>query len=378
MFEQSGGAQVRHHRRDRHRDDRRDRHRRVGAAAHPSAVRETGRRPPHVRRPEHLHPAEGQPVGCDPGDLRELAALVPGAHRERPAVGRRQGVRSATTSSADARSRWFYIVAYALLILFFAYFYTAIAFNPQQQADIIRKQGGFIPGIRPGPPTERYLAKVLNRITLPGRALPHADRDRAVHRAQGLRHPALPLRRHVDPDHRGRHARDDEADRQPADDAQLRRVPVEHDRPGASRDDGGSHASCCSGSRVPARERRRIASPSTTASRTSRPATCSASRPRSAPRSGSRRSATWTTVELVPDEIVVGVVEECLAPGGPLGDGFVLDGFPRTLYQAQELDRVARRPPARRRDQHRRARRRSCSTGSPAGGCARTASACTT
>jgi preprotein translocase subunit SecY len=63
---------------------------------------------------------------------------------------------------------WFYILAYASLILFFSYFYTAIAFNPAQQADIIRKQGGFIPGIRPGPPTERYLAKVLNRITLPG------------------------------------------------------------------------------------------------------------------------------------------------------------------------------------------------------------------
>lgn len=44
--------------------------------------------------------------------------------------------------------------------------------------------------------------------------------------------------------------------------------------------------------------------------------------------------------ELVPDDIVVGVVEECLAPGGPLDDGFVLDGFPRTLYQARELDRV--------------------------------------
>jgi preprotein translocase subunit SecY len=63
---------------------------------------------------------------------------------------------------------WTYIGLYALMILFFAYFYTAIAFNPQQQADIIRRQGGFIPGIRPGPPTERYLAKVLNRITLPG------------------------------------------------------------------------------------------------------------------------------------------------------------------------------------------------------------------
>jgi adenylate kinase len=49
--------------------------------------------------------------------------------------------------------------------------------------------------------------------------------------------------------------------------------------------------------------------------------------------------------ELVPDEIVVGVVEECLVPGGPLGDGFVLDGFPRTLFQARELDRVLGRTP---------------------------------
>jgi preprotein translocase subunit SecY len=61
-----------------------------------------------------------------------------------------------------------YISMYGLLIVFFTYFYTAITFNPQQQADIIRKQGGFIPGIRPGPPTERYLGTILNRITLPG------------------------------------------------------------------------------------------------------------------------------------------------------------------------------------------------------------------
>jgi preprotein translocase subunit SecY len=61
-----------------------------------------------------------------------------------------------------------YIAAFAFLIVFFSYFYTAITFNPQQQADILRKQGGFIPGIRPGPPTERYLARVLNRLTLPG------------------------------------------------------------------------------------------------------------------------------------------------------------------------------------------------------------------
>src|SRR5262245_27686022 len=48
--------------------------------------------------------------------------------------------------------------------------------------------------------------------------------------------------------------------------------------------------------------------------------------------------------DLVPDEIVIGVIEECLAPGGPLADGFVLDGFPRTLPQAKELDRVLRDP----------------------------------
>ena len=63
---------------------------------------------------------------------------------------------------------FFYIVIYGLLIIGFAYFYTAIAFDPHQQADTIRKQGGFIPGIRPGPQTERYLAKILARITLPG------------------------------------------------------------------------------------------------------------------------------------------------------------------------------------------------------------------
>ncbi len=61
-----------------------------------------------------------------------------------------------------------YIALYALFILLFAFFYVSIVFDPHQQADIIRKQGGYIPGIRPGPPTERYLAKALNRITVFG------------------------------------------------------------------------------------------------------------------------------------------------------------------------------------------------------------------
>ena len=77
--------------------------------------------------------------------------------------------------------------------MFFSYFYTAIAFNPQQQADIIRKQGGFIPGIRPGPPTERYLAKVLNRITLPGALYLTVIAHHPVPRAEGLEHPGFPF-----------------------------------------------------------------------------------------------------------------------------------------------------------------------------------------
>ena len=78
------------------------------------------------------------------------------------------GVQTWVNNNIVNQRAAFHILGYALLIIFFAYFYTAIAFNPQQQADIIRKQGGFIPGIRPGPPTERYLQQVLNRITLPG------------------------------------------------------------------------------------------------------------------------------------------------------------------------------------------------------------------
>lgn len=62
----------------------------------------------------------------------------------------------------------FYLIFFGLLIIGFAYFYTAISFDPVKQANNIRKQGGFIPGIRPGRPTERHLAHVLSRITLPG------------------------------------------------------------------------------------------------------------------------------------------------------------------------------------------------------------------
>jgi preprotein translocase subunit SecY len=61
-----------------------------------------------------------------------------------------------------------YMFLFAMMIIAFAYFYNSIAFDPVRQADQIRRQGGFIPGVRPGPQTERYLSRVVNRITLPG------------------------------------------------------------------------------------------------------------------------------------------------------------------------------------------------------------------
>jgi len=54
------------------------------------------------------------------------------------------------------------------MIVFFAYFYTAIVFNPVDLADNMKKQGGFIPGIRPGQKTAEYIDNILTRITLPG------------------------------------------------------------------------------------------------------------------------------------------------------------------------------------------------------------------
>ena len=63
---------------------------------------------------------------------------------------------------------WLYYGSYSLLILFFTYFYTAIIFNPVDLAENLKKQGAFIPGVKPGARTAEYIDRVLTRITLPG------------------------------------------------------------------------------------------------------------------------------------------------------------------------------------------------------------------
>jgi preprotein translocase subunit SecY len=61
-----------------------------------------------------------------------------------------------------------YSIIFAVMIVFFTYFYTAIAFNPRDVADTMKKQGGFIPGVRPGKHTSDYIDNILTHITLPG------------------------------------------------------------------------------------------------------------------------------------------------------------------------------------------------------------------
>jgi preprotein translocase subunit SecY len=63
---------------------------------------------------------------------------------------------------------WHYLVGETILIILFTYFYTAVTFNPVDQADNLRKAGGFIPGVRPGRPTAEFLDRILARLTFPG------------------------------------------------------------------------------------------------------------------------------------------------------------------------------------------------------------------
>ena len=67
-----------------------------------------------------------------------------------------------------AYDSWVYVILFFILIILFAYFYILISFNPIEVANNLKKNGGFIPGIRPGKPTSDYITKILNRITLIG------------------------------------------------------------------------------------------------------------------------------------------------------------------------------------------------------------------
>ena len=79
-----------------------------------------------------------------------------------------QGIQDFISNNLINAASATYMIIYGLLVIFFAYFYTAITFNPVDVADNMKKYGGFIPGIRPGRATAEYLDRILTRITLPG------------------------------------------------------------------------------------------------------------------------------------------------------------------------------------------------------------------
>ena len=193
----------------------------------------------------------------------------------------------------SARHRPFYAVMYFLLTFGFTYFYTAFTFKPDETAEQLRKNGGFIPGIRPGRPTQDYLTKVVYRITIAGAFFLAIVAVSPILVGLDLPDPrrARP-RRHQPADRGQRRRRDDEADRGPADDAQLRGLhPMIVRR--ALRVALMTSWSCWA-PLAPARAPRRRSCPSGSASRTSPPATCSGRPSARARRSASRLAGTWS------------------------------------------------------------------------------------
>lgn len=82
--------------------------------------------------------------------------------------GKTKGLAFDIARGITPGSTWWGSLAYALLIIFFTYFYTAVTFNVKEVSDNLKKWGSFIPGIRPGKPTQDYLDKIMTRITLSG------------------------------------------------------------------------------------------------------------------------------------------------------------------------------------------------------------------
>ena len=121
-------------------------------------------------------------------------------------------------------SGWAYVLGESFFIIIFTYFYTAVTFNPVDQADNLKKYGGFIPGVRPGRPTAEYLDRILSRLTFPGALLSRRGRRLADDSDQPDLGQLL-LRRDLNLDRDRRRAGNRQAAGGPADDAELRRLP---------------------------------------------------------------------------------------------------------------------------------------------------------
>ena len=102
-------------------------------------------------------------------------------------AGAGPGVVPVTLTTQLGHGRPLFLILYIALIVFFAFFYTAIVFNPTETADNLKKHGGFIPGIRPGERTAEYIDYVLSRITVIGARLSGAGVPVAGNHASPMR-----------------------------------------------------------------------------------------------------------------------------------------------------------------------------------------------
>ena len=121
-----------------------------------------------LRRPELVSAAQDEHVGCYSPDLCFVSDPVPGYAGPGWFTSGDSTRWIRDLAAALSPGQPLYTLLYAVLIVFFAYFYTALVFNPKETAENLKKSGAFIPGIRPGDQTARYIDRVLLRLTLGG------------------------------------------------------------------------------------------------------------------------------------------------------------------------------------------------------------------
>ena len=142
--------------------------RRARPAQDPGQLRQAPGRQPRLRRPELAPAVQAQHVGRDPADLR-LSSLILFPATLLGWFGSAEGlIWLRDIAGTLTPGQPIYVLLYAALIVFFCFFYTALQYNPKETADNLKKSGAFVPGIRPGEQTARYLEKILTRLTLAG------------------------------------------------------------------------------------------------------------------------------------------------------------------------------------------------------------------
>jgi preprotein translocase subunit SecY len=105
-------------------------------------------------------------AGVMPIIFAQSVIVIPGALAQFSGNAKLQEI--AEYFNPQGPNPWLYFILSAILILLFTYFYTSIIFNPVDLAENLKKQGGFVPGIKPGAKTAEYIEQVVERITLPG------------------------------------------------------------------------------------------------------------------------------------------------------------------------------------------------------------------